>query len=592
LGADRSCPDIPRLRVGFLLDSLVVARWRELVISHVASAPFCEALLFAPVGASSGALERGRLRELARGGLYPLYERADRSHFGAANDALAPIAISRRDLRARLLDLPPSGAAPAGRHLTDPQIAAIRSHSLDVLLDLAAGAPARQHVSCARFGVWWFHQGDPCRDQSGPPLFPELFAPDPISVTALMALTEDGERMIYRSAARTDPVSLTRNRNATYWKTAHFAIRRLTDLHERGWDYIRSLPLYDERPLPQRRDWTAPTNREMMRFLGRLGRRMLRRRLRRLAYDDEWFIAYRRRDRALDGDRALVTFTKVPLPRRRFFADPFVVQYGDRHYVFFEELRRGKGVISYFEIDDQGRRSDPQLALEQDCHLSYPFLHREEGTVYMLPETRSKRTIELYRASRFPGEWTLEKVLLEGLAASDATLFRHGDRVWLFAAVALDGETPVDELCLFWSHSLLGEWRPHPMNPIVSDVRFARPAGRIFSHDGHLIRPAQDCSEAYGWRVTLNRIEVLNEAEYREVPIGSIEPDGSAGTLRAHTYNADGMYEVIDGCRLRSKLVSRTRIRAGGEPVLPSRRGDTGAYGQTMERFRFSLRSA
>jgi hypothetical protein len=73
------------------------------------------------------------------------------------------------------------------------------------------------------------------------------------------------------------------------------------------------------------------------------------------------------------------------------------------------------------------------------------------------------------------------------------------------------------------------------MNPIVSDVRRARPAGRIFSHDGHLIRPAQDCSEAYGWRIALNRIEVLTEAEYREVPIGWIEPDGSAGTLRAHT---------------------------------------------------------
>jgi hypothetical protein len=552
---------VRRLRVGILLDSLVVARWRELVISQVAGAPFCELLLFVPPGARSAALEHRTRSELARGGLFRLYERADRAWFRAATDAFAPVAISPADLGSRLLD---------------SEVATISSEGLDVLLDLGAGAPA-SYGSCARFGVWWFHQGDPCRQQDGPPFFRELFEPDPISVTALMASTEDGERIIYRSAAATDQVSLHRNRSATYWKTAPFALRRLVDLHERGWDYIRSQPVYEERPARQRRDSTPPTNGEMVRFLGRLARRMLRRRFRRLVYEDGWFIAYRRRDRPPGTERGTVSFRKVPSPRQRLFADPCIVQHGDRHYVFFEELRHGKGVITYLEIDDRGQRSAPRLALERDWHLAYPFLHREQDTMYMLLATRRKRAVELYRASEFPGEWALEKVLFDGLKASDATLLRHGSRIWLFVAVGVDAETPVDELFLFSSDSVLGQWDPHPMNPIVSDVRFARPAGRIFSHEGHLIRPAQDCSEGYGRRVTLNRIDVLDEAEYRDVPIGSIEPDLSAGTLGTHTYNADGMYEVIDGYRAQPKLV-------------PSRWAQRQADGDPVERFRFSGR--
>jgi hypothetical protein len=172
----------------------------------------------------------------------------------------------------------------------------------------------------------------------------------------------------------------------------------------------------------------------------------------------------------------------------------------------------------------------------------------------MLPETAGHRTVELYRAERFPGEWTLDRVLLRDVTATDATLLRHGGRWWLFVAVAADGGRPVDELCLFSSDSLQGEWEPHPLNPVVSDVRSARPAGRIFSRNGDLIRPAQDCSEAYGGRLVFNRIEVLSPTEYREEPVGLIEPAVETGNLRTHSYDSDGTYEVLDGFRMRPKL--------------------------------------
>ena len=54
------------------------------------------------------------------------------------------------------------------------------------------------------------------------------------------------------------------------------------------------------------------------------------------------------------------------------------------------------------------------------------------------------------------------------------------------------------------------------MNPIVSDVRRARPAGRVLSRDGELIRPSQDCSGRYGRAVAFNRIVRLTPTEFGE----------------------------------------------------------------------------
>ena len=39
------------------------------------------------------------------------------------------------------------------------------------------------------------------------------------------------------------------------------------------------------------------------------------------------------------------------------------------------------------------------------------------------------------------------------------------------------------------------EWNPHPKNPIISDVRNARPGGHIFEYKNKILRPAQKFNE-------------------------------------------------------------------------------------------------
>ena len=89
-------------------------------------------------------------------------------------------------------------------------------------------------------------------------------------------------------------------------------------------------------------------------------------------------------------------------------------------------------------------------------------------------------------------------------------------------------------------------WTPHPLNPIVSDVRKARPAGNVFVHKGKIIRPAQNCSGHYGYGMNMNEILILNEEEYKEISIEIIEPDWDKNAISTHTFNHLNGLTVID----------------------------------------------
>jgi hypothetical protein len=185
------------------------------------------------------------------------------------------------------------------------------------------------------------------------------------------------------------------------------------------------------------------------------------------------------------------------------------------------------------------------VALDCDYHLSYPFVFQNGGEWYMLPETSENRTVELWRATEFPWRWELDKVLLRDVVAVDPTLLEHDGRLWLFLNLNETGASH-EELFLFHADSLHDEWRPHPMNPVVSDLRRARPAGGFFVEAGQLYRPAQDCSADYGSAIWLHRVDVLDEHEYRETPVRRIDASWHPGATSTHTISRAGGFDAID----------------------------------------------
>jgi hypothetical protein len=206
------------------------------------------------------------------------------------------------------------------------------------------------------------------------------------------------------------------------------------------------------------------------------------------------------------------------------------------------------------EIDQDGHVVSNQTVLERSYHLSYPFIFRDRGEWYMLPETAENRTIETYRCTRFPDQWEFHKVLMSDVHAVDTTLLEHAGRWWMFTNIAEYGNSGWDSLYLFFAdHPFSDRWMPHPRNPVISDVYNARSAGGLFRRDGKLFRPSQDCSRRYGYALNINRVTTLNTIDYAEVLEERIEPPTDSDILATHTISSISNWTVIDANIHRKK---------------------------------------
>jgi hypothetical protein len=252
------------------------------------------------------------------------------------------------------------------------------------------------------------------------------------------------------------------------------------------------------------------------------------------------------------------------------YADPFIFEHEGRHHLFCEEIPPGewRAVISHSELGTGGEPAPaPVPVLEEPHHLSYPFVFEYGREVFMIPETSAQQRVDLYRASDFPRTWRHEATLLDGLIASDATLLAEGGRLWLFVGVAAPHATMLDELHLYSAVDPRGPWQPHPLNPVVSDVSCARPAGAIQRWGSRLVRPGQDCSRRYGGAISFREIDELSPESYSEHEVARLDPADLGGVRATHTYAADQRYEAVDERRRQWRL----KPRRGGPAETPDR---------------------
>ncbi|HSU78649.1 MAG TPA: hypothetical protein VLI89_16345 [Burkholderiales bacterium] len=508
-------PQRKKLRVGVFADAPLQPRWVVEALAKLAAADFAEVRL----------IEAGRGAPGAAPLAWRLYDALDRRMFGGA--PTDPVLLA--DQLA-----PGTPGAP-----------------LDIAFALGAVDDARLEGR-ARYGVWRFCFGaDGALGESLAGLA-EVASDEPLSASGLkVRLAADRPaRLAYQSWSRTYPFSVARNSDQLLRKTAEFAYRAVRELHRAGDGWLGKLRELRERPTPPR----TPGVADVTRIMGRLARRGLERALN----IEQWFLAYRfggRMQASLEG------YTRIMPPKDRDWADPFVVEKGGRYYVFFEELiyAEGKAHIAMLELDRAGHVSAPQRVLEADHHLSYPYIFEHDGQLWMLPESARNRCVELYRCVDFPLQWKRERVLLEDVRLVDATLHVEkgaaGSRWWMFANSAAGGSRMFDdELHLFYADRLMGDWRPHPRNPVKSDARSSRPAGALFSRNGVLYRPAQVCVPRYGAGLAIQRVLKLTPEEYSERQVERLLPGAESGLFGLHTMNRAGDLIVVDAFARRRRI--------------------------------------
>lgn len=441
----------------------------------------------------------------------------------------------------------------------DADVAAIRARDLDVLVRVGFRTLAGDILRAARHGVWSYQHGDNRRLRGGPPGFWESMEGWPETGITLQRLTEsiDHGPVLARATSSTNATSVEDNNNANYLKSAMLLPRELEALHRKGPERYFADALARE-PHPvfySNRFFGVPSKRASLGLLARRLAQRIRGTLVERLTRDQW-ILLARFDDGFAGE--FWRYRRIEPPRDRFWADPFPIERGGRYYVFFEELpfATGKGYISAMELLPDGSHGTPVRVLEEKHHLSYPFLLETGGELYMIPESKGGRCIPLYRCVEFPARWEKVMDLMDEVSAVDATVHFHEGRWWLMASVVeVEGAPASDELFVFHAERFpTREWTPHPMNPVVSDARRARPGGALFVHEGRLYRPSQDCGPRYGWGINLNLVERLTPEEYAERPVTRGEPGWAGDVACVHTFNRAGRLHVIDALVRRSRF--------------------------------------
>ncbi|KAG8380586.1 hypothetical protein BUALT_Bualt06G0030900 [Buddleja alternifolia] len=265
-----------------------------------------------------------------------------------------------------------------------------------------------------------------------------------------------------------------------------------------------------------------------------------------------------------------------------FVADPFLYVQGDTLYLFYETKNpiTMQGDIGVSRSIDKGATWE-QLGtvLDENWHLSYPFVFDYNGNIYMMPEGSANGDLRLYRAINFPLKWTLEKIIMKK-PLIDSYIIPHEGKFWLLGSDHSGiGTQRNGQLEIWHSTSPFGPWKPHKKNPIYNTVTSigARNGGRPFVYNGSLYRIGQDCGETYGNRIRVFKIEVLTINKFKEVevPFGveeSIKGRNSWNGARSHHLDVQQLgsgewIAVRDGDRVPSGDVFR-RFVLGSASVV------------------------
>ena len=238
---------------------------------------------------------------------------------------------------------------------------------------------------------------------------------------------------------------------------------------------------------------------------------------------------------------------------RYWRADPFLVKYKNKNYVFCEMYDRklGRGVIGVAKVAGN-KVGHFRVCLKLPYHLSYPYVFEENGIVYMIPECCESGKVSMYKCVHFPDKWEYYKEISDSPCVDTTPVY--DDKISYFAAIFDEINGGNDNLCLIDN---VGKVRKVKVND-----PFVRPAGALIRNE-KLIRPSQDCSITYGCGLFFNYVTDLSVENYSEIPYLRICPPGYECNdnevnvkvsglsdrdciIGIHTYNSNDDYEIID----------------------------------------------
>lgn len=238
----------------------------------------------------------------------------------------------------------------------------------------------------------------------------------------------------------------------------------------------------------------------------------------------------------------------LPATCARWAADPVLVDWEDKTYLFYESVLNQKGRIEVAQVNPDCSLSQPEVLLEDECHYSYPFVFCRKGEWYMIPESSAAQEVRLYKSHDFPRDWRPVQILLRERAV-DTTAFVKDGQMYLLTFLLTSGTEAVIPRAyrMNWNEDVAQlshvDWN-------TFDTLAVRGAGGVISWNNELYRPAQKSLEQrYGDAVLFYKIEGISN-EYSESLVTILKPESVENVKiwmdGLHTYTQSEYFQAID----------------------------------------------
>ena len=424
----------------------------------------------------------------------------------------------------------------------DDDLKRIKELDCDVLIRCGSGILKGGILEVAEFGVISLHHGDNTKYRGGPPGFWEVLFKESQTGFIVQKLTDtlDGGVVLATGSVGTKPLFTW---NCSYvTQQSSFAICKV----------LSQIAENRELPDPVKQDelgpiYKLPSTFYSLRYISSTSLLLFRKVLERLLnssptwrvfiFDSNW--------KEIDKTRGV----EIPNPEGCFSADPFLISSEIGEFLFVEEFSyaQKKAHIAVYDVST----SIPKrlgIALNEEFHVSFPYVFRHENNFYMCPETIASRQVRLYKATNFPLDWKLQSVLLDNICAADPLIFFKDGKFWLLANV--DPKCSGDShsmLSVFYSDDLQSKsWLQSELNPVLFDASCARNGGLVCTNDSKLRFGQVQGFNLYGESLRAFEIIKINEVEYKEVEVPLPKPDIGSTFIGMHHLSSIGGKTAVD----------------------------------------------
>ncbi len=241
----------------------------------------------------------------------------------------------------------------------------------------------------------------------------------------------------------------------------------------------------------------------------------------------------------------------INMDKNTFAADPFIWTSNGKNSAFIEyyESSKLKGSIAAIPLDENFQQGDsPIVILEEDFHLSFPFLFSNEDKLFMVPESSESCSTSIYICDDFPLVWRKINSLLEGVPIVDSIIVSQGKFWYLIANDGYRGINVFDTKLNVWraDSPTSDNWELITKTPISYPGSGTRNGGLIKLQNGDLYRVGQiqDFS-VYGAGHKIFKM-FLSENCYEEQEDNSFNLSFIRQDSNVHHVTFDGMKGTYD----------------------------------------------